>query len=83
MWCMQKQSTIKNAQFSFCCHVRLSVRDEIACRQNIYSKYIAASKIGASFKGRCLSLGRPRLELNQVALVNQFKNLNKQGGLLK
>ena len=41
-----------------------------------------ASKIEASFKGRCLPLGRPRLELNQVALVNQFKNLNKQGGLL-
>ena len=42
-----------------------------------------ASKIEASFKGRSLPLGRPRLELNQVALVNQFKNLNKQGGLLK
>ena len=41
-----------------------------------------ASKIEASFKGRSLPLGRPRLELNQVALVNQFKNLNKQGGLL-
>ena len=72
MWCMQKQSTLKNAHFSFCSHVRLSVRDEIACRQNIDSKYIAASKIEASFKGRSLPLGRPRLELNQVALVNQI-----------